>query len=741
MDRRLWSSLSACAWMLMACGGGGDGGAGESTPTTDPNAPTFVFDLNQDVDAQAAQYMGEILDGAGSLLTYGQLTTDLAHRFMDVGSPRTVAANCPQLGRVSLTLDDRDGNNVTSAGDFITAVFDNCDIPSLGRTVSGTVQVQILAANASVNSDLQARLQIQDALKIGNGPAQYLHAFEAGLLRGSLDVQWSEMTTGARLQVRSSAADDLRITANYDGTESTSTFRALNVERTVRHDTASISSSIAFRYDVGARGGMMRVLTRKPFEGDLNVASRQFQVEAEAAKGWLLRGERERSSTAISPSAIAYTITPAGVVGRTLTFGWGSGAALMSDPRQGLQVATYTDQGFSQTVFSSVRGLVDNSAYDRSCQPADPAPCNVDVLFERQIRRQPVLTEPGAVLRLQFGRAIAADTPAMQFRFFDPAGDRDAELATWDVEAATTRHGSMYEIRPAAPLRHGRQYQLQMSFDGINWTGERAIRDAGGQVVSIFDGAMLSFWTSHVLIAKADGSDTATIASNAPAQLRGSATVAPGRTVKAYQWEQLSGIPLQLSAPTNAQTSASLPSDAPLPVGEALIQLTITDDVGNRDRVRVRLKVGNQVTLGAAMYSENGYGALPPVKRLATGTGSVIVDPVTGSALPRVQGLNDFGTGGEFQVFPANGAALAVGTYADAIQSSTPGSRNGLMGQVYCNTPDSPVSGSFTVLDIARGADGAITRLAIDYTQQCEAGLQESSRGSYRFNSTIPLNR
>jgi hypothetical protein len=70
-------------------------------------------------------------------------------------------------------------------------------------------------------------------------------------------------------------------------------------------------------------------------------------------------------------------------------------------------------------------------------------------------------------------------------------------------------------------------------------------------------------------------------------------------------------------------------------------------------------------------------------------------------------------------VTPANGQALALGSYVNAVMSDTPGSENALITRAFCNTAGSPVSGSFQVLD--------------------QAGAQDYQRGSYRFNSPIPL--
>ena len=111
----------------------------------------------------------------------------------------------------------------------------------------------------------------------------------------------------------------------------------------------------------------------------------------------------------------------------------------------------------------------------------------------------------------------------------------------------------------------------------MTWTGERVILDAQGQIVNQGNEGFANVITDRSLVAAADHSDLATVAAGAPARLRGSASVWDGQAVTAYQWEQLSGSPLGLSTPLSAETDASLGSSGPQPVGDAVLQLTVTD--------------------------------------------------------------------------------------------------------------------------------------------------------------------
>ncbi len=749
MNWRLWGTLGLCAWNLVGCGGGGgsSGSSGDAPPVVaDPNAPTFTFNSSDPtvIDAKTQGFMIEILGSGSSLLDYAQFTTDIAHRFAGAGSPTSVTANCAYTGQVTLQFDDRDGNGHASAGDVITATLDHCGVPALRRSVSGTLQVQIVAASPTVDVGLQAHLVITDALKMDALQGTNVGTVQAGTLQGSMDVKWSESSTGSQLAALSSSADDLRFTATYDGVESTNSLRVIDVLRAVRYDSASISSSMAFLYNVGPRGGMLRVSTKQAFQGDLNVAPKQFVVEADAAQGWVLLAERQHPTVA-APTPVSHAVTPAGVVRPDMTLDWGQMLSPMTDTRLGQGVATYTDQGSSFNVLASWRGLAYQSDIDRACQQVfvagvTPNPYHADALFQRPVAPQPSLTEPGALLKVQFGRDIATDSPSFQFRFADATELFDASFPIWNVSATATRYGSAYEIRPAEPLRQGREYYLQSSTDGgVSWTGDWVVRDAQNQIFMEGTEDLFDVTTDSSLVASATQSDKATVAASTPARLRGSAALRDGQTVTGYQWEQLSGVPLHLSTPLSAETDASLDSGSPQLVGDALLQLTLTDSLGNRDRVRVLVEAGSYVSQGAALYTQTKYGLLAPQPAVSTGAGSIFYGPTAGTVSPRVLGPSEGGTGVDFSVTPANGQALALGTYANAVMSDTPGPQNGLISRVFCNTTGSPVSGSFQVLDLGYAGDGTITRLAIEFVQQCQAGAQEFQRGSYRFNSPMPL--
>ena len=93
------------------------------------------------------------------------------------------------------------------------------------------------------------------------------------------------------------------------------------------------------------------------------------------------------------------------------------------------------------------------------------------------------------------------------------------------------------------------------------------------------------------------------------------------------------------------------------------------------------------------------------------------------------------------QFAPAAGQPFGVGTYSQAQRySRTPGSRPGLLADEQGRDVGSCgdiITGSFTVLELVRAADGTVQRFAADFEQHCK-GQTAAVLGGLRFNSDIP---
>jgi hypothetical protein len=726
IGRRLIAALVGLA--VVACGGGGDEGSGPLPPGLP--GPDGAGDLTI-----------RVLDEGARLLDYARFAVQLAHRFADSEAPASVTANCAYAGHITLQFADRDGDRRASPGDTVTALLSNCGVPDLARAATGTLRVDILSASPSVDVGLQARLTVVDSLEIvalAGGPN--IGAIVPGTLLGSLGVQWSEQSTGSQLQAVSTSEDDLRFVYVDGGVTVTDRLRAIDVSQTTRYDLATISSSMSFIRD-GQRTGTLRVRTPVPFEGDLNVVPRKFTVDAEMSDGTLLRAQRDTSVTQ-QPIVNTLVVHPDGSNSIPFMQPWGSFVSLFRDARGNRTIDYTSDRGGGYVVLAPWRGTPIGSEIDRICEQRTQAGVSryrADALFQRTVAGRPGLSEPGSVLTIQFGRALAEGTAELQFRLKDAAEVIDAHFPTWHVATTTVRRGATYEIRPREALRQGRSYYLQASDDGVNWTEERIFLDPQGQPVNLAFSGFGTVWLDNSVVASAPNSDTATVAAASPARLRSEVTLRDGQAVAHYLWRQISGEPVLLTAPEAAETDVLLPSGAPRPVGEVVIELSVTDSLGSTDRLRVALTVGDHRPAGAALYAQTGAGLLPARRGMSVGDGSIFFGPAPGQVVPRVPAATELpGIAALASITPADGGRLTVGMYAGAARNPGPG-QHGLVTQAYCNVLDSPMSGWFQVRDVAYADDGTITRLAVDFEQRCEAGFGEFQRGSYRFNSAVPM--
>ena len=102
----------------------------------------------------ASRVVAGLLPGPGALRPTAR--TDVKRPLAVIG-PET--ENCALSGTLSITLDDRDGNNAGSVGDVVTFVFTNCR-DTADETINGTVEATVLAINpggTAVTADVRLR--------------------------------------------------------------------------------------------------------------------------------------------------------------------------------------------------------------------------------------------------------------------------------------------------------------------------------------------------------------------------------------------------------------------------------------------------------------------------------------------------------------------------------------------------------------------------------------------------------
>ena len=601
---------------LAACGGGG--GSASSDPAPDPDAPTFAFNAAYRSPDELSQ---QIMATGAFMLQLAQFTTDMAQRFAVPGSARSVSANCAYTGSVDLLFDDRDNSGGPTAGDSIAVTLRDCGVPILARTATGTLRVDIRAVGtAGVEAELQSQMTVLDALQLERfGPTNAGDVPPLGTLRGSLEARWSSDGLTEQLRALSTTADDLRLNALHGGAESVDGMRRIDVGHTARLDTASVESSMSYVLDVGSRGGHLRVRQAVPFASDLNALPRSGRVEADLAGNELLQIQKVVRGS-FHMLEWVWSRRPSGYVLFRNDQTWdGAYGMLTYDVRlssgAGLPLSAIgtTDVGGGYGVAAPWLGVMAYSAIDRACAQIGVAGVSAytraDALFQRPVVPVPGATSEGSVYRLQFGRALASNTPAMQFRFRDAQETPEPDYPYWNVAATAGRRGAVYDIRPAEALRHGRTYYLESSLDGIEWNGERNFYDTGGQLMSIGGSTLATVYTDDVLLVElARPVDLVVLSATKPARLVPVVTARDGQAIASYRWEQLSGAPVNFSAPESAVTDVGYAA-GPRDVAPVLIQLTVTDVHGARQRLRTVLTVGDRISIGGLFYRRQSDSA------------------------------------------------------------------------------------------------------------------------------------
>lgn len=716
-------TVCLCLALLVACGGGGSGGGATDPPPgnpIDPDAPSFQFTASF-APATAAVMMGDVLEQGARVISYARFATEIVQRFSVAGGPLTVTTDCTYSGRITLQLIDRDNDGRASAGDRINAVLEDCGVPTLDRFATGSLGIDIVAASLGFEGTLQARLSIDDGLAltglVGGGNQSTV---VAGTLRGSLALEWMQSAVGTQLKVRSTAEDDLRYAIPNGGFVFTETLRRIDVSHALRFYEAINLASLSFLL-TRTDGARLLVRTPQALEGDLLAPPRQMRVEAEGARGWMLRMEFGEDS-GFTPSYFARIVDPAGrVAGQSDFFpSWDRMLPLLEDPRDPHPV--------SRTVGGRVLAFH---------LPTESGP-GQDPLFRRPAGTQVALTSPGAVAGLQFARPIAESTPTLQFRFIEPFGRTESGTEPWPVATTVVRRGAYFEIRPVEPLRRGRSYELQTSIDGNHWARDIEVRDPQGRIIHT-GWLRWNVQSDNLLVVNTERSDLGVVSGAAPAHLRSDVALNVGQSVRSYRWQQLSGVPLALGTPDAAHTTAAPAAGSPVAVGRAVVQLTVTDTLGHTDHARVTLTVGDHSPQGAALYGQRGDDDGVASRFMVAGVAAFIEDPH--SSLLAL-GVRDPATNrlmGTVSIRPAGGGRLVEGTYGDATPDASASDRNVLLSFLMCEPWDSPRGGSFVVLDVAYDADGTITRLAVDFEDRCQTGQHNYHRGSYRFNSVVPL--
>lgn len=689
------AALVATSFAVTGCGGGGGGEEPQAMP------PLVMTATN-------AQDVAGLAPGIGdSVLTVAQFAVDSALRFAGRGSTSPSMSTCPNGGLLTVTLVDRDGDGIASAGDQVAVEARDCGVPVVTEIVTGHMQIDLTAVSGTPLNSLRAAVSLPSGLQFGGATTAALTLF------GSTQVDWSSTVLQTALRVTASAADDLR--AVLPGTTPlTESIRQPDLAKTLKYDEARSVVSMSFRYDSALLNGSLAVSTPEPLRAYLNTYPELGRIEVAGAAGAKLvltpnfaaSSDHFQYALDTNGDGRAEATGSIGWVDSVDGYLWWDGVTAQNS------WSSYSTRSFATTDFFASGNLQ-------------------------------WVTSSTSAFRLQFSRPPASTTPALFFRFADQGAPVYDGTPYVDIAATAQVHGALVVVRPASPLRHGRDYRLQVSSNGNDWSMLVTVQDALGNSTANYQWNGLSVTTPDSLQAIATAQAGLLGAASDQLSLDGRASRSTPRAIVSYQWSQVSGTPLQFADASAAQTTVSWGAVAPAMGERPVVRLTVTDASGDTDATELTLQSANLGAASRILYFRSAAGDYIGAGATAVYTNGMVAfqeSLLTADYFRTSLNASSYTDTWHLDLATGDGSPLRVGAYENAMRAAFRGSQNGLdfsgSGRG-CNQ----VVGRFDVLEFETDGAGTVTRLAVDFEQHCERADAPALLGSFRVNSSVPIRR
>ncbi|MDP3823912.1 MAG: hypothetical protein Q8R33_20775 [Burkholderiales bacterium] len=610
-----------------------------------------------------------------------------------------------------MTLTDRDGNGVASAGDRISVMARDCSVPVLTDIATGTIEIELRDTTGLQGTALRGHVDFGAGLSFAGAFATAQS--ETVKLAGSMLFETSSSDITSTLRALSSAADDLQVQAPRFGGVSAESIRDFTMSKALNYADARSVLSFDFRYESEAFGGSFHVSTPEPLLAYLNTYPEQGRMLVSGAAGSLIT-LRPNFTLGSSSYQIELDLTGDGFIDARGQvewsqvipgFAWWDGVKPLQWAFPVFMTRTYLSTGLS-----------------------------VDLRFAWT-------SATDTVFLVQFSRPLAETTTDLQFRFADRGSDAaNADWTLTNIAASATRQGAVFVVKPLAGLRHGRRYDLQFSQNGSDWLSTIVVQDTLANSVSL---SPMSLSTPDTLRAVASASAGVLLSSADRAQLSAAGSIGTIRPIVSYRWTQTAGTPLRIASPDAASTEVSWGDTLPTGADTATLRLTVTDTAGDTDWTSVVVRSASLAGTTRLLYMRGTAGDYivgDNVVVHADNTGTFHTDSLnSGYANTLFYGANP-GTFWNLSFATIDGAPMVAGAYENAIRAPFREHQNGIDvggdGRG-CNQ----ITGRFDVLEIQVDANGNLLRFAIDFEQHCEGPASPPLFGSYRLNSTIPLRR
>jgi hypothetical protein len=711
------TALAAVLCLLLAACGGGGGGGGEPPAAAPPAPPPptggagrLAFTV-----ANAGRVAGYPLWAGEHALRLGEA---LGREVEELRAQPVAesSGDCGTVGRFRRSWDDRDGSGSLSAGDTVRVSYDRCSRFEVLFRAQGTALITVrslaplgaavldlgfdgagMATEADVVDPRQVGLQLtgQTRLELLRTPMLY------GLVLGGGDGD--ELV----FDIPGLPVPPDRMTA----------FR---LEKNQRWDEARTVLALRMLYSSPELGGSFDVATPAPLRAWLDELPAPFtgqgSVEMRGAGGDVVRLFVEGPGW------------PAGELGLELDQS-GDGRI------EGRGSGRWSDIGL-------VAGF-----FFRDVSTATNPPAITQGLGGFAMRR-PVAVRPQPVdshWRIQFTR-MPLGAEGWRWRLLDLGRLPFQDGGEGEIPIAVEAQGAPFIVRPLAPLRYSRRYELRLD------TGES---EAQGAVVRDVTGDRLVLFGSQVFEASTpDILNPRILFTTAPALLfvGGEAglvrwgtgeTDLPGTTLR---WSQLSGPPLSFSDRDGSPTTVRL-VEAVRGVASATVTLTLSLPDGTRETGTQVLRIVGEPdgpwTSRVRLRSPGAFGG-PPARDLwggpAVGTLEARVTD-SGLQLRYVDLAGPAGpfTGWSLRLADSQGRPPLPGRTTGAWAAGSAGAPAGAPTLDFSTEADAfiPWDSEWDLHEIETDAEGRVTRLALDFTVR-GVGDYVAIPGWVRLNSTRP---
>lgn len=722
--RRIAGSAALVA-VIAACGGAGDATSGNGSPIV--SVDSLLFGPNGSDGSQGQPEKGMVKANIGMLSQMAVLpsgfTLTLAKMVADAwtdapgAGPKTRTLGCVRSGSVEYVYEDVDASGHASLGDRLTIRWRDCWLDEFGSAQTGTVVTTRLAPS-SAEYTFTAQVVFDSAN--ARLPGQTLFR----MLSGSLIVQGRSETVADTWNVRSATSDDVQFTYPLnDPSTKTIVLREVDFTKSVRYDQASIEVSLSADMTAPATDGPIRVRTHVPMRA---------MIDTYPVAGQLSLSDDRGRQILIEPQLGAQSVSAM--------------ATLIPQPDENLRHSEPHAWSFLSTpgLWWGERGSISVIQpalpfVPLSVEPAAAVPSELRISVDAG--RSLILVKPQApqgisvlpTLRFQFSRPpVASFQPRMRF---DPL-PRPSEYGPSNLPSAIAARvevrGALMLVTPLQQLDYDRTYVistgLSQPFPGMVTVAV----DATGSRVAI---ESIQLHTRLDLEAQIDAPGGMIFSQQGDTlTLDGSASRALVAPVVGYRWQQVSGPPVQFSAPEQRLTQVTLAGMAPAQTQRAIVALQLTDSLGQTATKQIELVVlGTDLPLVLQVQGEPGAWMF--AGRTVIGT----------EAYGRMTVLS-FEPGREFWVMFSGGSdlvgvrvvapagqALDNGVYEGAVPFPTGSEPTLMLSGGSCQT----TIGRFVIRDLVIGGNGRPSRIAVDFEARC-SGQGPAVRGMIRLGSALP---